>query len=258
MPEISLVIITYNEAKHIRRCIESAQVLADEVLVVDSLSTDDTVAIAESLGARVLLQPFLGYVEQKRFAIAQATHRMVLSLDADEALSDSLRQSIQQEKTTGLPKDCYFMHRLSNIDDQWIKHGGWYPDRKMRLFAKELFAVEGINPHDKFVPLPGARTGFLKGDILHYTNSDIESRIKTINHFSTLAAQAFHERGKKGSWFRMLTKPAFRFFIEYVLRRGFFDGFYGYVVARTSAEYVFMRESKLIALQRRLKYTRLQ
>lgn len=251
MADISLVIITYNEAAHIRRCIESARGLADEVLVVDSLSVDDTVAIAESLGARVLLQPFLGYVEQKRFAISQATYPMVLSLDADEALSDTLYQSIAREKEGGLPKHCYSMNRLSNIGNQWIRHGGWYPDRKMRLFDKERFAVEGINPHDKFVPLPGAQTGFLRGDILHYTNSDIESRVKTINHFSTLAAQAFHERGKKGSWIRLLTKPAFRFFIEYFLRRGFLDGFYGYVVARTSAEYVFLRESKLIALQRR-------
>jgi len=244
MVKISLVVITFNEEKNIQRCLESAAGVADEILVVDSVSTDQTVAIAESLGARIILQPFLGYVEQKRFAIEQAAHPYVLSLDADEALSEELRQSILQAKAHWT-HDCYSMNRLSNIGDQWIRHGGWYPDRKMRLFDRARFAVEGINPHDKFVPVQGARSTHLKGDILHYTNDSIESRVQTINRFSTLAAKAFHERGKRGSWLRLLFKPFFRFFAEYILRLGFLDGFYGFVIAITSAQYVFLREAKL-------------
>lgn len=244
MVKISLVVMTLNEAHNIRRCLESSFGIADEILVVDSLSTDDTVTISESLGARVILQPFLGFVEQRQFAINHAAHPFILILDADEVLSEQLRQSILQVKAHWT-HDCYYMNRLSNIGDQWIRHGGWYPDRKMRLFDRTQFAVEGINPHDKLVPVKGARSTHLKGDMLHYTNSDIESRINTINRFSTLAAKAFHERGKRGSWLRLLFKPFFRFFVEYVLRRGFLDGFYGFVVAITSAQYVFLREAKL-------------
>ncbi|MBK8880145.1 MAG: glycosyltransferase family 2 protein [Haliscomenobacter sp.] len=244
MVKISLVVMTLNEAHNIRRCLESSIGIADELLVVDSLSTDDTVAISESLGARVILQPFLGFMEQRQFAINHAAHPFILILDADEVLSEQLRQSILHVKAHWT-HDCYYMNRLSNIGDQWIRHGGWYPDRKMRLFDRTQFAVEGINPHDKLVPVKGARSTHLKGDMLHYTNSDIESRVKTINHFSTLAAKAFYERGKRGSWLRLLFKPFFRFFVEYVLRRGFMDGFYGFVIAITSAQYVFLREAKL-------------
>lgn len=250
MPKVSLVVITYNEAHNIRRCLESAQGIADEILVVDSVSTDQTVAIAESLGARVVLQPFLGYAAQKRFAIGQATYPIVLSLDADEALSDELRKTMLREKEA-FSKDGYFMNRLSSIGGSWIRHGEWYPDRKLRLFHRDKVAIEGEHIHEKFVPVEGAAMGHLAGDILHYTNADIESRIKTINQFSTLAAQALHEEGRKGSWVRLLTKPAFRFFSSYILKRGFLDGFYGLVVARTSAQYVFFRESKLIEIQRK-------
>ena len=249
MVKISLVVITFNEAQNIRRCLESANGIADEILVVDSISTDETIAIAASLGARVISQPFLGYVGQKRFAIDQAAHPIVLSLDADEALSEKLRQSILEVKANWAC-DCYTMNRLSQIGGRWIRHGGWYPDRKMRLFDRNKYEIAGIDPHDKFVSLPGARSGHLKGDILHYTNADINSRVHTVNRFSTVAAQAFYDRGKRGSWMRLLFKPFFRFFVEYFLRLGFLDGFYGFIIAKTSAQYVFLREGKLLEMQK--------
>ncbi len=249
MVKISLVVITFNEAHNIRRCLESVRGIADEILVVDSVSTDQTTAIAESLGARVITQPFLGYVGQKRFAIGQATYPIVLSLDADEALSETLRQSILEVKSRWTC-DCYSMNRLSNIGGRWIRHGGWYPDRKMRLFDRGKYEIAGIDPHDKFVPLSGASSGYLKGDILHYTNADINSRVHTVNRFSTVAARAFYDRGKRGSWMRLLFKPFFRFFTEYFLRLGFLDGFYGFIIAKTSAQYVFLREGKLLEIQK--------
>ena len=249
MVKISLVVITFNEAQNIRRCLESANGIADEILIVDSISTDETTVIASSLGARVIAQPFLGYVGQKRYAIAQAIYPIVLSLDADEALSETLRQSILDAKANW-KCDCYTMNRLSQIGGRWIRHGGWYPDRKMRLFDREKYEITGIDPHDKFVPSPGARSGHLKGDILHYTNADINSRVHTINRFSTVAAQAFYDRGKRGSWPRLLFKPLFRFFVEYFLRLGFLDGFYGFMIAKTSAQYVFLREGKLLEIQK--------
>ena len=249
MVKISLVVITFNEAQNIRRCLESVNGIADEMLVVDSVSTDETAEIARSMGARVISQPFLGYVAQKRFAIEQASCPIVLSLDADEALSETLRQSILAVKANWRC-DCYEMNRLSNIGGKWIRHGGWYPDRKMRLFDRKKYEIAGIDPHDKFVPLPGARYGRLGGDILHYTNADISSRVSTVNRFSTLAAQAFHDRGRRGSWLRLLFKPFFRFFVEYFIRRGFLDGFYGFIIAITSAQYVFLREAKLLEIRK--------
>ena len=249
MNKISAVIITYNEEANIERCLQSLRPVADELLVVDSYSKDKTIEIAQSCGARTLEHPFEGHIQQKRYAIEQAKHEFILSLDADEELSPTLQQSILAVKNNWT-HDCYYMNRLSNIGDQWIHHGGWYPDRKMRLFDRRQFSVGGINPHDKFIPAKGATTTRLKGDLLHHTNSDINNRIATINNFSSLAAQAFHERGKKGSLLRVLFKPGLRFLSEYIIKRGFLDGFYGFVIAKTSAQYVFYREIKLLELQR--------
>lgn len=247
---ISLVVITYNEEANIERCLKSAQSIVDELFVVDSFSDDQTVEIARSLGARVEQRPFSGYIEQKRYAISQAKFNRVLVLDADEALDEQLLKSVLHTKQNWT-HDCYTMNRMSNLNDRWIRHGGWYPDKKMRLFDRRKYEVVGINPHDKFVSLADATQKHLKGDILHYTNSSFEDRIQTINKFSTVAAQAFYEKGKKGSWLRVLFKPGLRFLSEYVLRRGFLDGFYGFFIAKTSAQYVFYREVKLLELRRR-------
>jgi glycosyltransferase involved in cell wall biosynthesis len=250
--EISLVTITLNEEANIARCIQSARELADEVLVVDSFSTDRTLDIARQLGARVLQHPFEGHIQQKEWAIAQAAHDRVLFMDADEALSPELQAAIREVKDSW-PHDCYWCNRLSQMGGRWIRHGAWYPDRKMRLFDRRKYRTAGINPHDKFVPIAGASAGRLRGDLLHYTNSDIHDRALTINKLSTHAARAYHEGGKRGSWLRLLTKPRLRFFSEYVLRGGCLDGFYGFVIAKTSAQYVFLRESKLLEIQRQEK-----
>jgi len=252
MPAISAVIITYNESHNIGRCIRSLLPVADEVLVVDSHSKDDTVAIAQSLGARILLHPFEGYIEQKRYAIGQANHDFILSLDADEALSETLQEAVLQVKQNR-QHDCYYVRRLSQFNGAWIRHGAWYPDKKMRLFDRNQYEVIGTNPHDKFVPTGAASAGLLAGDLLHYTNTDLESRVRTINSFSSVAARAFHENGKKGNLLRVLFKPGIRFISEYLLRLGFLDGLNGYLIARTSAQYVFYRESKLLELQQKLE-----
>ncbi len=240
----SAVIITLNEAHNLPRCIASLQGVADEILVVDSFSTDGTVALAEELGCRVLQQKFLGHRGQKAFAIEQASYHYILSLDADEALSPKLQQSILAAKKDWT-HDGYYLNRLSQIDGRWIHHGGWYPDRKMRLFDRRCYQMGGINPHDRFDPAPGARTRRLKGDLLHYTNDSLDARIATIHQFSSIAAEAFHQAGKKGSWWRILIKPSARFFSEYLLQSGWRDGYYGYFIAKTSAYYVWLREIKL-------------
>ncbi|HKK73798.1 MAG TPA: glycosyltransferase family 2 protein [Saprospiraceae bacterium] len=248
--KISLVVITYNEAQNIARCLDSARAVVDEMLVVDSFSEDDTVAIAERKGARVLQHAFAGYIEQKRYAIEQARYERVLLLDADEALDEQLQNSIQTVRGDWTHA-CYTMNRMSTLGDRWIRYGAWYPDRKMRLFERRQYQIVGINPHDKFVPRPGVAPLHLRGDILHYTNDGLEDRIATINKFSTVAAAAFAKKGKRGHLLRVLFKPGLRFFAEFVLKRGFLDGFYGYFIAKTSAQYVFLREVKLLELQRK-------
>lgn len=247
MIKLSVTIITLNEADNLPRCLESVAGLADEIVVVDSLSTDDTVAIAEAAGARVIPQKFLGHREQKAFAIEQASHNYVLSLDADEALSNELKASMQAAKENWT-HDGYYVNRLNRLNGQWIHHGGWYPDRKMRLFDRRKYVMGGTNPHDRFDPAPGASTTRLKGDLLHYTNDDMDSRVITINKFSSIAAKAFYAEGKRGSWGRVLLKPTGRFVSEFLLRSGWRDGYYGYYIAKTSAQYVWLREMKLLEL----------
>ena len=136
MPKISLVIMTYNEEHNIERCLDSAAGIVDEMLVVDSFSKDKTVALAEAKGARVILHPFDGHKEQRQYSISQSKHDYVLVLDADEALDDTLKASIAKVKENWT-HECYQMNRMSNIEEVWIRHGGWYPDKKMRLFHKE-------------------------------------------------------------------------------------------------------------------------
>lgn len=249
MPKISVVIITLNEEANLERCISSIKDIADEVLVLDSHSTDGTVELAERLGAKVIDQTFLGHREQKAKAIELATYDHVLSLDADEALSPELVESVQKAKNNWI-HDGYYVNRLNQLGGQWIRHGGWYPDRKMRLFDRSKYVIAGVNPHDRFDPAPGATTSWLSGDLLHYTNDDLDSRVATINKFSTIAAQAFYDEGKRGSYLRIFVKPGARFISEYLLQGGWRDGFYGYFIAKTSAQYVWLREVKLKSLDK--------
>lgn len=247
---VSAVIITLNEAQNLPRCIESLGDVPDEILVVDSFSTDGTPAIAEALGCRVIQQKFLGHRGQKAFAIQQASYDRILSLDADEALSPALRLSILQAKKDW-PHDGYYVNRLNQLGGRWIRHGGWYPDRKMRLFDRRCYQMGGVNPHDRFDPTPDAKTTRLSGDLLHYTNDTLASRIATINNFTNIAAQEFHQAGKRGSWWRILLKPPARFLSEYLLKSGWRDGFYGYFIAKTSAQYVWLREVKLLEMEKK-------
>lgn len=250
MQPLSVVIITLNEEKNIDRCLSSVQSVADEIVVVDSLSTDATKAICARHGVRFLEQPFLGYIEQKNFALAAATHAHVLSLDADEALSPQLAQSILIAKQAGFPAEGYTMNRLSWFCDQWIRHGSWYPDRKLRLVRKERAQWGGTNPHDKLLLTPPAAEAHLAGDLLHYTYYSIDELVHQGNRFSTIAAKAMHAQGKKATLFNLCWNPAMAFVKSYLLRAGFLDGFNGLVIARQSANQTFLKYAKLRQLNR--------
>ncbi|MEX1188707.1 MAG: glycosyltransferase family 2 protein [Bacteroidia bacterium] len=249
MEKLSAVIITFNEEKNIERCIRSVLDISDEVIVVDSGSTDKTISIAESLGAKVIQNNFIGHIEQKNFALDQASNNWVISLDADEALSDKLRNSIKSTLSDS-PAVGYSMNRLNNYCGTWIRHGAWYPDVKLRMFDKTKVRWGGVNPHDKAIPLKGEKTKHIKGDLLHYSYYSILEHSSKLDYFSTIAAKAYLKDGKKAGFWNLRIRPPFAFFRDYVLRLGFLDGYHGWVIARFSAYYTFLKYVKLRNLRK--------
>lgn len=244
---ISAVIITFNEARNIGRCLDSLQGVVDEVVVVDSFSTDDTERICREKGARFLQNPFAGHIEQKNWALQQAQSFWVLSLDADEALDGHLRDSILAAKRS-LQGEAYAMNRLTNYCGQWIRHCGWYPDRKVRLFDRRKGRWGGTNPHDKVVLDAGATVLRLQGDLLHYSYYTVEEHVAKTRRYTEIAAQALRAKGKKGAWWRMWLSPVFKFFRNYILKLGFLDGALGFTICRISAWETHLKYKRLGSL----------
>ena len=205
MIKLSVVIITFNEEQNIGRCIRSVQEIADEIIVVDSFSTDGTEDICKKLGAHFIRNAFEGYIEQKNFAATHTSFNHILSLDADEELSEKLKVSIRDVKETWM-HESYSMNRLSNYCGKWIRHGSWYPDRKIRLFEKGKGKWGGHNPHDKFIPANENDTGFLKGDLHHYSYYSIEGHVAQANKFSTIGAKSAYDAGKGSGILKIIFK----------------------------------------------------
>ena len=237
---LSAVIITYNEARNIGRCLDSLAGLADEVVVVDSFSTDRTEEICCSRGVRFLQHPFGGHIEQKNYALTQAKYSFVLSLDADEALSEELRAAIFQVKKAGLA-DGYTMNRLTNYCGQWIHHSGWYPDRKLRLFDRRRGGWGGTNPHDKVEMAPGSHIQHLTGDLLHYSYYSVEEHLQRARRYATIAANAMLAQGRRGTWIQVLFSPLLKFLRNYVLKGGFRDGRAGWTICYIAALETFWK-----------------
>jgi len=252
MPKLSVVIITFNEERNIGRCIESVMEAADEIVVVDSFSTDNTRVICEKFGVKFIEHPFEGYIQQKNFALSQAEYKHQLSLDADEALSEELKNEILKIKANW-QYEGYQMNRLANYCGKWIRHSGWYPDPKLRLYDSTQGKWEGIDPHDKFVMKLNSAVGFLKGDILHYTYYTIDEHIGQANKFSTIAAKELVSLGKQISLFQVIVNPVAKFIRNYILRLGFLDGFYGYIICRIAAYETFLKYTKALHLRRAKK-----
>ena len=245
MVQLSVVIITYNEERNIARCIDSVITVADDIVVIDSFSSDKTEEICRSKGARFIQHKFEGHIEQKNWAITQAKYPYVLSLDADEALSEQLQHSITEVKNNW-KCDGYFMCRLTNYCGQWIHHTGWYPDRKLRLWDSRKGKWGGINPHDEFeLSDKSSTTASLKGDILHYSYYSVEEHFKKIDYFTDIASKALFNEGKKASFAKRFISPIAAFFGDYIIKLGFLDGYYGYVISKSSAVATFQKYKKL-------------
>jgi len=244
MTPISVVIITLNEEKNIERCILSVLDIADEIIVMDSLSTDKTKEICLSYHVRFIEQPFLGYVEQVNKVLEFTTYPHVLSIDADEVISVELRESIKKVKDNW-QFDGYSFNRLTNYCGKWIRHTDWYPDRKLRLFNKTKGKWSGLNPHYAFKLQPDCTKSILKGDLLHYSFPSINHHLDVIKNFTTILAQEMFNKGKKCSLISIILHPTLKFFKSYFIKLGFLDGYYGFVTCAMSAFATFMKYVKL-------------
>lgn len=249
MEKLSVAIITYNEESNIERCLLSVKEVADDIVVLDSFSTDATVKIAETHGARVVLQKFLGHIEQKNLAITHAQYTLVLSLDADEALNERAVEEIKGIKANR-HADAYVFNRLNNYCGKWIRHGAWYPDYKLRLWDSRKGKWTGINPHDEYRMEEGSRIEKLSGNILHWSYRSMEEHKNKIDYFSTIAAKAYLQKGKRSSYFRIVFSPLFRFFRDYIVRLGFLDGYPGWIIALYTCREVKLKYKKLLVLQK--------
>lgn len=249
MIKLSSVIITLNEERNIGRCIESLAGIADEIVVVDSGSTDNTEAICKSFGVKFIVNPFEGHIEQKNFATSHCSFDHILSLDADEALSPELKNSIELLKNNW-EKDGYSFKRLTNYCGQWIYHCGWYPDRKLRLYRKGKGKWSGSNPHDQCVLNSPNDSGSIMGNLLHYSYYSVQDHLKQVNTFTEIAAQSAFKEGKRSSIFQILIKPAIRFLRDYFFHLGILDGYYGFIICRISAHASFIKYVKLYELQK--------
>ncbi len=241
MMKISATIITLNEQGNIERAIESLR-CADEVLVVDSGSCDRTVEAAAKLGARVVESPWLGYAAQKNFAAGQAAHDWILSIDADEALSEALEAEIWQIKKNGPEFDAYTVPRMAQYLGRWIFHSGWHPDRKVRLYDRRKAKWAGQYVHESVV-VEGT-VGHLKCNLLHYTCDSISEHLKTMDRYTTLAAQELVAQGRRIRWTDLTLNPLGTFLRTYFLRAGFLDGAEGLTIAFMSAFYNFLKFAK--------------
>lgn len=233
MDSISAVIITHNEARNIGRCLDSLQGVVDEIVVVDSGSTDETQQICEEKGARFIPHSWAGYSGQKNFANAQATHAYIYSIDADEALSPELKTALLNAKSKGL-SGVYEHNRMTNYCGHWVKHLGWYPDRKVRLFPKAGTSWEG-DIHEVLTFGGNPTTHTLTGDLYHYSYYDEKDHRTRADKYSALTAKKLFEQGRKASVLRPFISMIGRFVSMYVLKLGFLDGKAGYRISVISA-----------------------
>ncbi len=243
----SLVIITFNEEKNIERCIKSAS-WCDDVVVVDSGSTDQTVTLAQKLGARTVVEKWRGYGPQKNLAVSLAKNDWVIFLDADEALSPELSRTLASAiANKALDKDAYLMPRLSFYMGRYIRHGGWYPDRQVRLFHRGRGKWSDDHLHERMMV---ERLGSFSEPILHWPFVNLQHQVNKNNSYSTLGALNLQDSGETFSFLKFIFKPWVKFLECYFFKRGFLDGMPGLIIAIGAAYSVHLRWSKLWEMQK--------
>lgn len=256
MPNLSVVIITFNEERNIARCLESVKKVAEEIIVLDSFSKDNTEKICREHGVLFFQHAFDGHIEQKNRAITYASNDLVLSLDADEALDEKLQAAILKIKSDFV-KQGYYMNRLTNYCGHWVRHCGWYPDRKLRLFDRRKGAWTGTNPHDKYELFEGdQQAGWIEGDLLHYSYYTLEDHYRQVDYFTNIAAKAAYSKGKKAPLFKLIVNPVSKFVSHYLINLGFLDGKAGYLISRISAYATWLKYKKIRDLYKQSAHER--
>ncbi len=242
MNRLSACLITFNEQRNLPRVLASLADVADEILIVDSGSNDKTCEIARQHDAKIITRDWTDYADQRNFAAAQAAYDWILALDADEELSERLRDSIRKWKSGQPLHGVYEMNRLTWYLGAWVRHSGWYPDRKKRLYQRDAARFQGkVHEALRFNGVPGR----LEGELYHYPVSSFADHIANVNYYTTLAATELHEKGKRVWRPGMWLAPAWSWLQTFLLQRGFLDGRRGWLIARMAAHSVYLKYKKL-------------
>ena len=247
---LSCCIIAMDEEERLGACLDSVA-FCDEIVVVDSHSTDKTRELAAARGARVIERDWPGHVAQKEFAVRAAQYDWVLCVDADERVSDELRAELEALRTAGFPVHAgWRFPRLTHYLGTWVRHGTWYPDLQLRLFDRRRGKWGGHDPHDRVELAAGASVGRLRGDLFHHPYRNLAEHLATIEQYTTIMARGLFERGRRASLGDLVLRPWVRFLRFYVLKRGFLLGRKGLILALLAAHYVRLKYVKLWLLER--------
>ena len=250
MPRVSVTIITLNEAEHIAAAIDSAA-WADEIIVIDSNSSDDTADIARSKGAKVLCREWAGYVDQKNYAAERASNDWIFSLDADERITPALAGEIRSVLSTEPPVRGYRVPRVTYHLGRWVRTTDFYPDPQTRLYDRRTGRFRGRYVHES-VAVDGP-AGRLRHELEHYSFRDLRDQLDRINQYTTLAARQMHEAGRRANALDLAMHPPAAFLRNYLLRRGILDGTAGLTISLMNAYSVFLKFAKLWELRRNPK-----
>jgi glycosyltransferase involved in cell wall biosynthesis len=246
MPKISVAVICYNEEDNIARCLSSVS-WADEIVILDSFSTDRTLEICRRFTDKIYQHEFDGHIEQKNRVLGYCSNDWVFSIDSDEEVSPELRQSlIEWRRQENVIETGAMVNRSIYYLGQWIRYTSWYPDYKIRLFRKDVARWGGINPHDTIL-LKG-KVARLSGHLYHYSYRDVSDHLRTIDKFTTISAREYKARGRKPSWLNLTLRPLFGIFKSYVIKRGFMQGKLGWMIAFLDGYYVLLKFMKIYEL----------
>ncbi|RMF98305.1 MAG: glycosyltransferase family 2 protein [Candidatus Schekmanbacteria bacterium] len=246
--KISAVVITFNEEENIEECLKSL-LWTDEIIIVDSFSNDNTVEIAKRYTSKIYQKVFSGHIEQKNFALSLTNYEWIISLDADERISNGLKNEIIE--TINSPSSCngYFIKRENYYLGKKINHSGWNPDYKLRLFKKEYAKWDGINPHDS-ISLEGKK-GYLKNPIIHYTYKNLTQHFSQIDYFSSIGAKEYYSKKKQCRFYHLLLLPFITIFKKLIIKGAFLDGSRGIMISMATVFSEFLKYAKLWELNER-------
>ncbi len=250
MQNISVVIITYNESIILEKTLTAAAQVANEIIIVDSGSTDTTLQIAQKFNAKIIHQPWIGFGPQKKVGIANASNTYVLAIDSDEVLSDALIEEIKQVQKTNMA-DAYEMQFSNFYFGKFLKHGMEHPLRKIRLFNKSKINWDDKQVHENLIIPQNSTIKCLKNYLYHYTYHTIEQYLLKANNYTTIGAKAMYDSGKNASFFKIIFSPIFTFIKSYFLKLGLLDGFRGFIVAIFNAHTSFLKYVKLWQLKQK-------